>query len=233
MDYKKEIQNLLLELKQSGIERPEIEEELGVGNNYIDQVLSRGGNKLAYTKLKLFHDLRINIATKVAESNSDYTSTRRNLKTTKQQTLMYYEIGATAGHSAEILPVKKSEGTLHISDLFRGSEFAIRISGNSMMPNYPPGAIIGIREIQDKQITPGSVYVIETGNDLWIKRLFYKNDNQESAQFECVSDNTMLHESGARAGKLYYPAFNIPIEQVRRLFKVTGIYKPNELTVIN
>jgi phage repressor protein C with HTH and peptisase S24 domain len=107
------------------------------------------------------------IANVMNEDSPDYIAQRRNLKATKQQTLMYYEIGATAGHSAEILPVKKSEGTLHISDLFRGSEFAIRISGNSMMPNYPPGAIIGIREIQDKQITPGSVYVIETGNDLW------------------------------------------------------------------
>jgi hypothetical protein len=102
-----------------------------------------------------------------------------------------------------------------------------------MMPNYPPGAIIGIRQIEDKQITPGSVYVIEKGSDLWIKRLFYKEDNQDSGQFECVSDNTMKFESGARLGKPCYPSFNIAIDAVRKLFKVTGIYKPNELTVIN
>lgn len=165
----------------------------------------------------------------------DYTAKRRQLKNSKENTLTYYDVGAAAGKlsGGEILPVKKSEGVLHISDLFKGSQFAIRISGNSMTPNYPRGAIIGIREIEDKHITPGSVYVIEKGNDLWIKRLFYKDDQQESAVFECISDNTMKHESGPRQGKLCYPPFYIEIDKVRKLFKVTGIYKPNELTVIN
>lgn len=149
--------------------------------------------------------------------------------------LAYYEVGANAGtaFSGEILPVKKSEGTLRVTDLFRNSQYAIRISGNSMMPNYPSGAIIGIREIHDKMITPGSVYVIEKENDLWIKRLFYADDNQSSGFFECVSDNDMVYKDGGRAGKLYYPPFRIEIDKVRRLFKVTGIYKANELTVIN
>lgn len=164
-----------------------------------------------------------------------YQTKRRNHKTNKQETLMYYEIGANAAtrHTAEILPVKKEEGVLHISDLFKGSEYAIRVSGNSMTPNYPSGAIIGIREIHDKQITPGSVYVIEKENDLWLKRLFYKDDNQDSGFFECASDNNMRYENGTRVGKLYYPSFEIAIDKVRKLFKVTGIYKPNELSVIN
>lgn len=164
-----------------------------------------------------------------------YLEKRRKLKNINDNTLTYYDVGASAGkaHSAEILPVKKTEGVLHISDLFKGSEYAIRISGNSMTPNYPSGAIIGIREIHDKQITPGSVYVIEKESDLWIKRLFYKDDNQASGIFQCVSDNTMKHENGPRQGRLYYPSFDIPVDNVRKLFKVTGIYKPNELTVIN
>ncbi|MFT3679475.1 MAG: S24 family peptidase [Ferruginibacter sp.] len=163
-----------------------------------------------------------------------YHENRRNLKQNKtSDEIMYYEIGATAGqHGAEILPVNKNEGKLRISDLFKGSQFAIRISGNSMLPNYPPGAIIGIREVQDKQITPGSVYVVEKDSDLWIKRLFYAGDQQESGKFECVSDNTMKHESGHRQGKYCYPAFHIDIDSVRRLFKVVGVYKANELTVI-
>lgn len=167
--------------------------------------------------------------------NVPYTAKRRNLKNNKEDSLTFYEVGASAGnaHSAEILPVKKNEGVLHISDLFKGSQYAIRISGNSMTPSYPSGAIIGIREIEDKQITPGSVYVIEKGSDLWIKRLFYKDDNQDSGFYECVSDNTMKFENGSRVGKLCYPPFNISIDNVRKLFKVTGIYKPNELTVIN
>lgn len=111
-------------------------------------------------------------------SDHSYLNHRRNLKNTNTNTIMFYEVGATAGPVADILPVAKSEGVLHISDLFRQSQFAIRVFGNSMTPNYPPGSIIGIREVEDKLITPGSVYVIEKGNELWIKRLFYKNDLQ-------------------------------------------------------
>lgn len=166
------------------------------------------------------------------KSSQNYLEKRRHFKNNTETTLNYYNIGAAAGNSADIIPVKKSEGVLHINDLFRGSQFAIRVSGNSMTPNYPPGAIIGIKEIQDKQITPGSVYVIEKGNELWIKRLFYKQDNQETGIFECVSDNTMKHEKGGREGKLFYPPFYLEVDKVRRLFKVTGIYKANELTVI-
>jgi phage repressor protein C with HTH and peptisase S24 domain len=173
----------------------------------------------------------------IEETIEPYHVQRQKLKNkTKNETLMYYNVGAAAGsqHAAEILPVKKSDGVLHINDLFKGSEYAIRISGNSMTPNYPSGAIIGIREVTDKIITPGSVYVIEKESDLWIKRLFYKNDNQELGIFECVSDNQMKYENGStRSGRLYYPTFDIAIDAVRKLFKVTGIYKPNELTVIN
>lgn len=167
------------------------------------------------------------------KSSQSYIEQRRNSKNNRVNTLMYYDIGASAGIMSDILPVNKSEGVLHINDLFRGTQFAIRINGNSMIPNYPPGAIIGIREVEDKQITPGSVYVIERGNELWIKRLFYKEDNQESAVFECVSDNIEKFENGLREGKLFYPPFHLEIDKVRRLFKVTGIYKSNELTVIN
>lgn len=170
------------------------------------------------------------------EETTDYITNRRNLKNHKtNNTLMYYEIGARAGTAtnAEVLPVNKNEGVLHISDLFKGSEYAIRISGNSMMPNYPPGAIIGIREIPDKQITPGSVYVVEKENDLWIKRLFYKDNDQETGVFVCASDSTLQYENGPMKGEYYYPKFTIPVDKVRRLFKVTGTYKSNELTVIN
>lgn len=159
------------------------------------------------------------------EIPQSYITTRRTIKNLQENSLMFYEIGASAGtpQTGDIIPVKKSEGVLHISDLFKNSEYAIRISGNSMTPNYPSGAIIGIREIEDKIITPGSVYVIEKENDLWIKRLYYKDDNQDSGLFECFSDNTMKFEHGPRIDKLRYPPFCIEIDKVRKLFKVTGI----------
>lgn len=232
MNYKEDIEKVLKSLKDLGHDRGMIEEKLGYSINAIDQSLSRGGSKKIYQGILLYQENVLNNSTPA----TSYQKHRNNLKNhQKPNDLIYYEIGASAGatHNAEILPVKKSEGVLHINDLFRGSQYAIRISGNSMTPNYPSGAIIGIREIPDKLITPGSVYVIEKDSDLWIKRLFYKEDRQDSGIFECVSDNTMRYENGGRDGKLYYPPFLINIDDVRKLFKVTGIYKPNELTVIN
>lgn len=234
MNYKDETILLIKELQKLGLNRRDIEEKLDYSPFYLDTNLSKGGNKKVVSALtRLLEKERLTDS----ETATPYIKHRHNLKNNqKDNDLMYYEIGANAGtaHSAEILPVKKNEGVLHINDLFRGSQYAIRISGNSMTPNYPSGAIIGIREIPDKQITPGSVYIIEKDNDLWIKRMFYKNDDQSSGIFECVSDNTMKYESGTgREGRLYYPPFYINIDEVRKLFKVTGIYKPNELTVIN
>lgn len=54
MDYKKEILKLLEILKSEGIDRDKIEEGIGAAPNYLDQVLSRGGNKTAYNKIKIF-----------------------------------------------------------------------------------------------------------------------------------------------------------------------------------
>lgn len=183
-----------------------------------------------------FTDNSVPHETIMADDEQSYLATRRQLKSSeKTNTLMFYEIGAHAGthHAAEILPVRKSEGVLRISDLFKGSEFAIRISGNSMIPSYPPGAIIGIREIPDKMIQPGSVYVVEKESDLWIKRVFYKDNKQSTGVFVLASDNEMKYEKGPMEGHYHFPPFEIEIDKVRRLFKVTGLYKANELTVIN
>jgi hypothetical protein len=42
----------------------------------------------------------------------------------------------------------------------------------------------------------------------------------------------MKLETGPRIGKYAYPPFTIHIDKVKRIFKVTGIFKQNELTVI-
>ncbi len=170
----------------------------------------------------------------VQVEQQDYTTKRRDKKNTESKTLDYYQAGANASlkTSGEIIPVSKSSGTLNISELFKGSQFAIRVSGNSMTPNYPSGCIIGIRIIEDFMINPGSVYVIETGNDLWIKRLYYKSDDRDSEILELVSDNKMKEESGQRKGKYCYPAFHLHKNDIKNIFRVTGVFKSNMLTII-
>lgn len=45
MDYKKQIEEVLDSLKAAGFDRGKIEEDMDYSVNYIDQVLSKGGNK--------------------------------------------------------------------------------------------------------------------------------------------------------------------------------------------
>jgi regulator of replication initiation timing len=45
MDYKKQIEEVLDSLKAAGFDRSRIEEDMDYSVNYIDQVLSKGGNK--------------------------------------------------------------------------------------------------------------------------------------------------------------------------------------------
>lgn len=52
MELRKEIEILLESLKGLGLERGEIEQELNYSENYIDQVLSKGGNRRFLIQLK-------------------------------------------------------------------------------------------------------------------------------------------------------------------------------------
>lgn len=105
-------------------------------------------------------------------------------------------------------------------------EFAMRVYGNSMVPNYPAGCVIGLRQYNEHFIEPGTVYVIETEENRFLKRLYY---NKDKKAFRCMSDNHMKHENGPMEGEYFYPEFEIPFEDIRRLLRVTGVIKRNIL----
>lgn len=55
MDFKKDILDILNNLKSIGIDRRTIEQELDYKTYYIDQIVSKGGNKLAVKKLQDYY----------------------------------------------------------------------------------------------------------------------------------------------------------------------------------
>jgi hypothetical protein len=57
MSIKADTERLLKELKRYGKDRRTIEQELKYSTNYIDQLLSKGGNARFYTALKRYHDM--------------------------------------------------------------------------------------------------------------------------------------------------------------------------------
>lgn len=54
MDYKKELQKLVDTLDAKGVGRDKIEKDLRYSENYIDKVLSKGGNSRVYLKVKTY-----------------------------------------------------------------------------------------------------------------------------------------------------------------------------------
>ena len=162
-----------------------------------------------------------------------YLAKRRNLKNISEKRIPFYDAEASAGIvETELTPIHAPAGTIDVGDLLHDSKAAIRIYGNSMLPNYPPGCVLGLDLAVSKFIEPGEVYVIETRDRRIFKRLFYKDDEADSDFITCYSDNTMLFEGGARHGKLAYPPFNLPKNEIVKVFVVTGLIKRNANSVI-
>lgn len=139
-----------------------------------------------------------------------------------------YDAEAAAGiqYGMNMEAVSRPIGMIEIGSILKDSESALRVYGNSMTPNYPAGCVVGLRPHADSFIEPGSVYVVETNENRYLKRLYY---NAHKTAFRCVSDNHMVHDGGPMNGDFYYPDFEIPFDEVRRLCRVVGVIKRNIL----
>lgn len=164
---------------------------------------------------------------------TSYVQKRNHHKNTSERKIPLFDAPAAAGLAeTEMTPVSAPAGTIDVGDLLHDSQAAIRIYGNSMIPNYPPGCVVGLAKCSSKFIEPGEVYVIETRDRRILKRLFYKDDDQDSDFLMCYSDNTMVFEGGVRNGKPAYPPFNLPKDEIVNIFTVTGVIKRNANSVI-
>ena len=170
-------------------------------------------------------------------AGTSYIEQRRNQKNTEPKLsrarIPLYDAPAIGGITeTDMTPIHAPSGTIDVGDLLHDSQAAIRIYGNSMLPGYPPGCVVGLNKVTTNFIEPGEIYVIETLDRRILKRLFYVNDDPDSSSLLCISDNTMLFEGGARHGKLAYPPFTIPKKEIKQLFVVTGVIKRNSNSVI-
>lgn len=140
----------------------------------------------------------------------------------------FYDVDAAAGqnYGMDMTATSAPMALIEIGNVLNDSEMAIRVYGNSMVPNYPAGCVIGVKITHEPFIVPGSVYVIETKENRYLKRLYYSKDK---TALRCISDNTMLHESGSMKGEFVYPEFDIPVSEIRNLWRVVGVIKRNIL----
>ena len=69
----------------------------------------------------------------------------------------------------------------------KGADYAIKVHGDSMSPEYPSGSIVLIKRINEKAfIEWGKVYVLDTENGAVIKKI---RKTEKDNEVECVSIN--------------------------------------------
>jgi phage repressor protein C with HTH and peptisase S24 domain len=114
-----------------------------------------------------------------------------------------YMESRTDGDKADYLPILPTEamaGTLgdfalavqdyeceRMVSPVKGADFAIKIQGDSMSPEYPSGSVCLIKKVNEKAfIEWGKVYVLDTENGAVIKQI--RRTDKENV-VECVSLN--------------------------------------------
>lgn len=157
------------------------------------------------------------------EGKGKETEEASNLTVGRVIPLYDAEAAAGNGYEMDMSPARPIE-MIQIGGFLRESEAALRVYGSSMIPHYPPGCIVALKPWVERFIDPGAVYVVETTTNRYLKRLMY---NADKTALRCLSDNTIRHEDGSAKGELCYPEFEIPVEDVRRLFRVVGVIKRN------
>lgn len=214
-------------IRKNNLRKNQIAQYIGVSNAFITQLVngSRGipNDKLLKIIANPEWDTSM-FPNPLSESATSSPDEEINIISTGR-VIPYFdaEVAAGTAYGMEMTQTKQV-GMIEIGGLLKDSEFALRVYGNSMTPNYPAGCVVGLKQHQNSFIEPGTVYVIETGEDRYLKRLYY---NETKSAFLCISDNHMKHESGPMTGKYFYPEFEIPFKDVCRLFRVTGVIKRN------
>lgn len=90
------------------------------------------------------------------------------------------------------------------------AEFAIRITGNSMEPEFHSGSILFIKRINDRSFIPwGNPMVVDTENGVLIKMLY---PTQDHSTVEAHSYNPK------------YPPFCIPTDSIYGIYRIVGDY---------
>lgn len=239
MSESKVIKDIVRQLKKDGVikSNEDIRERMGykrvgtVSDNLNKDPLDDGFLALFCAKFNIpFEKIRPNVSPNGESKSYVQRRSEQKLRDDKIQ-IPFYDADAAAGtqYAMDMNAVTQPTSTIDIGDMLRDSQAAMRVYGNSMIPGYPPGSVIGLRKNYDGFIEPGTVYVIETKSNRYIKRLFY---NDDKTGYLCVSDNEIKYEHGPMQGRYFYPPFEIPFEAINALFDVTGVVKRNKNSVI-
>lgn len=129
------------------------------------------------------------------------------------------------GYLVPLLPVEAFAGSLQmwsqsvsLADCEKivspvpGADFAIRISGDSMEPDFVNGSVILIKKINDRAFIPwGNPMVIDTENGVLIKALYPSDKSEDYVE--------------ARSYNVKYPPIKLPTSSIYGLYRVMTVIR--------
>lgn len=124
----------------------------------------------------------------------------------KAETLLVIPTGARAGTLGDFEESVSEYECERIVSPVRGADYAMLITGDSMSPEYPSGAQIIIKKVNEQAfIEWGKVYVLDTDNGAIVKQVRKTSDPEV---VECVSLNPA------------YQPFEVPVKYIRGWYRV-------------
>ena len=202
---------LLTYLKENRIPQTEFCKRLGVAPTYIGVIR------------KSIPAEKINrIATLYPDLNRDwllYGEGEMYVKETNDPRKLLQE----AGYLVPLLPVTAFAGNItawsqsvksneceKVISPVQGVDFAIRISGDSMEPDFHDGSIILIKKIDDKAFIPwGHPMIVDSSNGVFFKDVFPSNKGKKYIEAQSLNKK--------------YPPLDIPLDCVYGLYRVVTI----------
>lgn len=204
--------------KEKKVSQKDLAEELGVGQSFISQ-MENGKDPVPKTVIAKLVDL-YNI-----ENISDYqiADAIKPITLKGGRTLIpYYDNVESMGGINEP-PICKGSLSLpteyiNAGDWFKDATAAIRHYGESMN-EYPPGCILVLKEVQERQLVLwGRDYVIET-NEYRITKRLQRGEDEKSVMAYSTNEKTYSD------GRLIYEPIGIQWNDINRLFIVLGYVK--------
>lgn len=181
---------------------------IGVAQGTLASMLNRGtepSNKTLNAVLSAFPE--VNPDWLLTGSGEMYLSNKLSTTENKDARLVpLLPVAAQGGTLNDfVASVKASECEKIISPI-RDVDYAMTISGDSMSPEYPSGAHILIKKINEKAfIDWGRVYVLDTCNGTVIKQLF-PSDNPDTLLCKSINPN--------------YPPFEVSFSDIYAVYRV-------------
>ena len=235
--------NLLKYIEKKGITKTDFYKKTGLSNGFLDK-----NNNISSQNIEIiiynYPDLDLNwLITGAGEMlrsqnvqktshvhiNYPVQNNQNQHKDTKKLIPLYSDVVSIGGNndlSANMEANSQPIEYIDTGDWFRGATAAIRHYGDSMV-EYPPGCILALKEISERQLMVwGEDYVIET-NEYRITKCIQYSDSKD--YIVAYSSNNETYPDG----RLKHEPLTISWSDIHKIFLVLGyVVKKNGGTMV-